>query len=142
MTFEPFLEALQARLVERVPCVDGRVYRSQHQGTQTMPALWLWVEGASGQGGEWTVTATVHAEVRTSDLRSGESADTRLCAVADEVTEALRRQTGEKPAPEPEATTLGGACRYCLVRGQMVFDQGEAAGMGVVQIPVEALITR
>jgi hypothetical protein len=140
MNFEPFLVALQNRLVQQVASVEGRVYRSQNRGTTAFPALWVWIDTATGQGGAWTVAATIHAEVKTSDLRADESPDTRLNAVVAEVTDALTKQTGEKP-DEIDATTLGGAVRYCRCQGTMIFDQGEAGGMGVVQVPVEALIT-
>jgi hypothetical protein len=140
MNFEPFLVALQARLVEQVTSVEGRVYRSQNQGTATLPALWLWIDSAEGQGGAWTAAASVHAWVRTGDLRSGESPDTRLNALVSEVTDALTQQTGEKP-DDIDATTLGGVVRYCRCQGTVIFDQGEAGGTGVVVIPVEALVT-
>jgi hypothetical protein len=140
MNFEPFLVALQNRLVQQVASVEGRVYRSMNQAPTVFPTLWVWIESATGQGGAWTVAATIHAVVKTGDLRSGESPDTRLNAVVSEVTDALTKQTGEKP-DEIDATTLGGAVRYCRCQGTMIFDQGEAGGMGVVQVPVEALIT-
>lgn len=128
------MDALLARLAEKVPGLRTYSRRDQDFDSVTKPALLLLIDSMQRDDlGRWSIGATV--DLFVSVPASDQSPETRLNALIDLVDDALDADSGDRPSASGR-TTLGGLVNSVEIAGEIKLAQG-INGIGEAVIPLE-----